>query len=100
VTEGVASAENVPCTGRHTWEVFAVGELAATADPADAESDQGVRVLCSEGSFRVISLRLDEGWQFDVLPPSRSAFDSGERTYRCLAGRGPGKLNGPTLIRS
>ena len=95
----VPSADTVPCAGRHTWEVFALGDLPASADPADAESDAGVRALCNEGSFRVISLRLEQGWQFDVLPPSRKAFDSGDRTYRCLAGRGPDKLNGPTLIR-
>ena len=96
---GVASAESVSCTGRHTWEVFALGELSATADPRKAESDDGVRELCSEGSFRVISLRLEKGWRFEVLPPSREAFDSGDRTYRCLAGRGNDELEGPTLTR-
>jgi len=96
---GVASAESVSCSGRHTWEAFALGELSASADPRKAESDNGVRELCSEGSFRVISLRLEKGWRFDVLPPSREAFDSGDRTYRCLAGRGDDKMDGPTLTR-
>jgi hypothetical protein len=96
---GVLTAPVVPCAGRHTWEAYAVGELPDGTRPAVAGSNPAVRRLCNEGNFRIVSLRLDAGWRFEVLPPGQDAYDSGERTYRCLAGKGLDRLNGPTLAR-
>ncbi|HYN96991.1 MAG TPA: serine/threonine protein kinase, partial [Pilimelia sp.] len=104
VTEagGVPDAPPVPCGRRHTWEVYALGELPAGAGAADLpgiDAHRGVRRLCNEGTFRVVSWRLDDGWTFTVLPPRPAALADGDRAYRCLAGRGTDALVGPTLAR-
>lgn len=100
ITEGDAGprAERVPCDGRHSWEVFAVGELPGGIDPAAIEEHPVVQEVCGERSFRLVTLGMAAtGWQFRVLPPDAEALASGDRTYRCLAGRGPDSLIGPTL---
>jgi eukaryotic-like serine/threonine-protein kinase len=96
------SVSATACTGRHTWETFVVGELPPRllgADHAQIRADPDIRAACSESVFRVVTLRMDvRGWQFEVLPPDDLALADGDRTYRCLAGRGPGGLFGPTLV--
>lgn len=96
------SVSATACTGRHTWETFVVGELPSRlldADHAQIKADPDIRAACSESVFRVVTLRMDvRGWQFEVLPPDDLALADGDRTYRCLAGRGPGGLFGPTLV--
>jgi serine/threonine protein kinase len=91
------AARKVPCAGRHTWEAFAMAELPAgvAADPAAVRAHPTVRRVCSPNTFRLATVRTDTtGWTFDVLPPDVRA---GERTFRCLAGKGPDRLRGPTL---
>ena len=55
--------------------------------------------LCNEANFRAVSLQLDPGWRFAVLPPTADALAVGDRTYRCLAGMGDNELTGPALAR-
>jgi eukaryotic-like serine/threonine-protein kinase len=100
-TDSGVRAQPVSCDERHTWEVYAIGDLPAAVDvtdPALIEQDPAVREVCSAYSFRLVTLgRSVSGWQFRVLPPEPRALANGDRTYRCLAGRGPGGLTGPTL---
>ncbi|MFV2021558.1 protein kinase [Micromonospora sp. LOL_023] len=90
------------CTGRHTWETFVVGELPARllgADHAQIKADPDIGAACSENVFRMVTLRMDvRGWRFEVLPPHALALADGDHTFRCLAGKGPGALMGPTLV--
>jgi serine/threonine protein kinase len=103
VDGGAVTAETVACGDRHTWEVYALGDLPAGATPADlprVRADASVRRVCNEGNFRTVSLRMDGGWRFEVLPPTAAALAAGDRTFRCLAGMGPDRLTGPTLARA
>ena len=98
--EAQATAK-VPCDGQHTWEVFALGTVPASATEITRETlrdDPGVRQVCGQSSFTSVTLLIStQGWTFDVLPPDEKALETGDRTYRCLAGRGPNALTGPTL---
>lgn len=89
------------CTGRHTWETFAIGDLPSeliTADHSTLRADPAIRAVCNEQVFRTVTLVLDtRDWEFEVLPPDAEALRDGDRTFRCLAGKGPGRLYGPTL---
>ncbi|ABP56772.1 protein kinase [Salinispora tropica CNB-440] len=93
-----APAEQVPCSGEHTWESYAEGELPKAlhrADYADISAHPTVRRVCNETTFRLAAgLNRTEGWNLDVLPPGGA-----ERTYRCVAGRGLDALAAPTLVR-
>jgi hypothetical protein len=97
------SARRLPCTGRHTWETYAEGDLPASVTAVDRDSVKAapaVRQVCAETSFTAVTLLMSaEGWQFDVLPPDADALAAGDRTYRCLAGKGTDQLTGPTLAR-
>jgi serine/threonine protein kinase len=94
-------AERVPCRGRHTWETYAEGELSEGIDITDHEAvraDPVVRQVCNEHTFRVTTLLMDtSGWRFEVLPPGGNALVVGDRTFRCLAGRGVDQLAEPAL---
>ncbi|MFV2086879.1 serine/threonine-protein kinase [Micromonospora sp. LOL_021] len=89
------------CTGRHTWETFAVGELPTrlrAADHATIRSDPAIVEACGAESFRLFTLRMDANdWQYAVLLPDPADLAAGDYQYRCLAGKGPGQLFGPTL---
>ncbi|MFB6396590.1 protein kinase domain-containing protein [Polymorphospora lycopeni] len=94
-------ASRVPCTGPHTWETYAIGDLPADvagADHATIVADPAVRRLCNTTNLLTTSLMLNlGGWQLEVLPPTPEAVAAGDLSYRCLAGRGPDQLDRPTL---
>lgn len=90
---GVVSAETLPCGQPHYWETFAIAIMPAGArtfdEPTLAENPT-VRAVCSLpvllASRRVDAQRIPaSSWQIEVLPPTEAAFDSGTRTYRCVA---------------
>lgn len=91
-------AERVPCSGEHTWESYAEGELSDAAPGAgyvDISVNPTVRRVCNETTFKLAAGLIHiEGWKLDVLPPGEA-----ERTYRCVAGRGLDALATPTLVR-
>lgn len=91
-------AEQVPCSGEHTWESYAEGELSEAAPGVrypDISVDPTVRRVCNETTFKLAAgLTHTEGWKLEVLPPGEA-----ERTYRCVAGRGLDALAAPTLVR-
>jgi eukaryotic-like serine/threonine-protein kinase len=93
-----AEASRMPCDARHTWESYAQGKLpAALTDAGHNEivADPGVRQVCNEETFRLVSgMRQAAGWNLEVLPPADADTDP---TYRCLAGRGLNGLASPTL---
>ncbi|MEV4536853.1 serine/threonine-protein kinase [Asanoa sp. NPDC049518] len=95
--------ERVPCGDVHTWEVFAVGEVPPSVTTVDRQSlraDPTVQEVCGRSTFASVTLLMStQGWKLDVLPPDAAALASGDRTYRCLAGRGPDALETPTLSR-
>lgn len=87
-------AQRVNCNSRHTWETYAVGDLPAGADPGDVADEPAVKSLCTDSTFMRTTLLLStQGWEFEVLRPE------GDRTFRCLAGKGRNALQGPTLAR-
>jgi hypothetical protein len=92
VISGAASARGLPCTQPHYWETFAIALLPADArtyDQPALEANATVRAVCSLPVLmrsRQPHARLPAAaWQVDVLPPTQAAFDSGTRTYRCVA---------------
>jgi hypothetical protein len=100
VTGGLAHAAQLPCDGAHTWEVYAVGDLPSgvrSMNVAALRRTAPVADACNRQTFLLTTLRMDSGWRFDVLPPTPRAYAAGDRTFRCLAGRGPGALTAPTL---
>jgi eukaryotic-like serine/threonine-protein kinase len=98
-----AQTRPVDCAGTHTWETFALGTAPAsltTVNRQTLRADPQVSRVCGQSTFATVTLLMDpQGWTFDVLPPSAAALSAGDRTYRCLAGRGPDALNGPKLSR-
>ncbi len=90
---GVVSAEALPCDQAHYWETFAIAIMPAGAqtfdEPTLAENPT-VRAVCSLpvllASRRADARRIPaSSWQVEVLPPTEAAYDSGARTYRCVA---------------
>ncbi len=90
---GIASARNVPCAQPRSWQTFAIGILPAgarTFDQPAVKANPTVSAVCSVrvmlASRRGPARRIAAGgWQVDVLPPNEAAFNSGARTYRCIA---------------
>ncbi|GAB2943069.1 hypothetical protein GCM10027280_34670 [Micromonospora polyrhachis] len=103
VRGAAARAEQVPCSGRHTWESYAEGDLPAEVAVTDyraVKADPTVRQVCAVSTFQSTTLRMTvDGWHFEVLPPPEDSLRAGERTFRCLAGKGLNQLTGPTLSR-
>ncbi|NNJ63251.1 MAG: protein kinase [Dactylosporangium sp.] len=100
VTGGAASAKRLDCAARHTWEVFAVGELPAAAMSADhrvVASNPQVKEVCSMTTLALVAGFGALNWRTEVLPPTADAWRAGDRTYRCLAGQGTNALVGPGL---
>jgi hypothetical protein len=90
------------CGGRHTWEVFAYADLPASANVSDPQSgarNPAIRDVCALTTLAVLQQGDPFLWSIDVLPPTAEALRAGNRTYRCLAGKGPNALNGQALSR-
>jgi protein kinase-like protein len=92
-TSGAVTDRSLPCTRPHYWETFAIAILPADArtfDQPTLERNPTVSAVCSMrillASRRGRALRIPvSAWRVDVLPPTEAAFDSGTRTYRCVA---------------
>jgi hypothetical protein len=90
---GVVSAETRPCDQAHYWETFAIAIMPAGAQTVDEPTlaeNPTVRAVCSLpvllDSRRVDARRIPaSSWQIEVLPPTEAAYNSGARTYRCVA---------------
>jgi hypothetical protein len=90
---GVVSAETLPCDQAHSWETFAIAIMPAGAQTVDEPTlaeNPTVRAVCSLpvllDSRRVGARRIPaSSWQIEVLPPTEAAYNSGARTYRCVA---------------
>jgi hypothetical protein len=72
------------CNDRHTWEVFALGEL-----PPDTPS-AGIRTaaerVCNFTTLTTIGGFDKATWRIEVLGPTADELRAGKRTYRCLGG--------------
>ena len=97
--ESVITESSLPCTGQHTWQTFAIGIMptdASTTNVNVVQANKTVSAVCSFQvllSSRVGAARLipQSQWSIQVVPPDEAAFDSGVRTYRCLASLGYGE---------
>jgi hypothetical protein len=63
---------------------------ARTFDQPTLAENPTVRAVCSLpvllASRRASARQIPAGsWQIEVLPPTEAAYDSGTRTYRCVA---------------
>ena len=90
---GAVSAEPLPCSQPHYWETFAIAIMPAgarTFDQPTLAENPTVKAVCSMrvllASRRITAQRIPaSSWQIEVLPPTEAAFDSGTRTFRCVA---------------
>jgi Protein kinase domain len=97
---GVITARPLPCSQPHTWQTFAIAMMpteSATFNVNVVQANPTVRAVCSAkvllASRTGAALRVPQGgWRVQVMPPDEAAFDTGVRTYRCLAGRGLDEL--------
>jgi len=93
IVSGAAISESVKCSRPHYWETFAIGILPSdvqTFDQPTVAADATIRQVCSMpvllASRQPRAQRLGaRAWTIAVLPPSEAAYNSGVRTYRCLA---------------
>lgn len=67
-------------------------------DYQTVRSSDAVTNLCNSVTLGIVNLDAVT-WRIDVLPPTRSAFAAGDRTFRCLAGKGPDGLNQPVFVK-
>ncbi|HEV2377514.1 MAG TPA: protein kinase [Streptosporangiaceae bacterium] len=94
--EGIITTSALPCTSSHYWQTFAIGILPADASTYNVNTVQAnptVRAVCSArvlARSRVGAARLIPGgrWNIQVVPPDEAAYNTGVRTYRCLASPG------------
>ncbi|MER7004656.1 protein kinase [Dactylosporangium sp. NPDC000555] len=93
-----AKPSPVDCAGRHTWEVFAYGDLPAGSAVSD-KKDPAVAAVCSLPTLMSVNVAATN-WRIDVLLPSLGAQKAGPTTFRCLAGRGDVALIGEQLHKS
>ncbi|GAA2604562.1 hypothetical protein GCM10010399_39410 [Dactylosporangium fulvum] len=91
-----ADLRPVGCGGRHTWEVFAYGELQAGSKVRKREDSPVVREVCALPTLISVDIRA-ANWQIEVLLPSLADQQAGPTTFRCLAGRGKSALDGQQL---
>ena len=98
--EGIITTPSpLPCTGQHTWQTFAIGIMPSSAASFNVnivQANPTVGAVCSYAvllSSRVGNARkIPQGqWSIQVVPPDEAAFDTGVRTYRCLASLGYGE---------
>lgn len=96
-TDGVITTANpLPCGKSHSWQTFAIGIMptdASTFNVNIVQANPVVRAVCSSA----VLLRSRAGrarliprsrWSIQVVPPDEVAYNSGVRTYRCLASLG------------
>jgi serine/threonine protein kinase len=97
--EGVVTASPLPCTGQHTWQTFAIGIMpsdASTFNVNIVQANPTVSAVCSTQVMlrslvgKALAIPKSQ-WSIQVVPPDEAAFDSGVRTYRCLAALGYGE---------
>jgi hypothetical protein len=92
--EGTKTMSALPCDGPHAWQTYAIAIMPASSATFNSDalaSDPTVRSVCSKtvmlksrvGQAARISSRK---WETQVVAPDEAAFDSGVRTYRCIAG--------------
>lgn len=92
---GVISAAPLPCDQPHTWQTFAIAMMpseSATYDSNIVQANPTVQAICSAkvmlASRAGAALRLSQsGWTIQVMPPDEAAYNTGTRTFRCLARR-------------
>jgi protein kinase-like protein len=97
---GVISARSVPCGQPHTWQTFAIATMpsqSATFDVNIVQANRTVQAVCSTrvllASRTGAALQVPRSaWRIQVMPPDEAAYDTGVRTYRCLAGHGLDEL--------
>ena len=98
--EGIVTTPSpLPCTGQHTWQTFAIGIMPSSAASFNVnivQANSTVGAVCS--SAVLLSSRVGDArkipqsqWSIQVVPPDEAAYDSGVRTYRCLASLGYGE---------
>jgi eukaryotic-like serine/threonine-protein kinase len=90
-----ADKQAVPCTGVHTWEVFAYGDLAQGSQVKTAK-DSPVDEVCSFKTLLLMDLRA-VNLKVDALLPTASEQQAGPTVFRCLAGNPPGTFTGQQL---
>ena len=98
--EGIITISPLACNGPHTWQTFAIGILPADASTYNVnivQANPTVREVCSSQVLlrsRDVKARLIPvaQWSIQVAPPDVAAYNTGVRTYRCLAA--PGGYNG------
>jgi len=98
--EGVITLSPLPCNGAHTWQTFAIGIMpsdASTYNVNIVQANPTVQAVCAQAVLlrsRNVRGRLLPlgGWVIQVAPPDEAAYNTGVRTYRCLAR--PGGYNG------
>jgi hypothetical protein len=98
--EGIITTPSaLPCTGQHSWQTFAIGIMPSSAASFDVNTVQANSTVGAVCSYAVLlSSRVGDArkipqsqWSIQVMPPDEAAFDSGVRTYRCLASLGYGE---------
>ncbi len=98
--EGIITTPSpLPCTGQHTWQTFAIGIMPSSSASFNVnivQANPTVGAVCSYAvllSSRVGNARKipQSQWSIQVVPPDEAAFDTGVRTYRCLASLGYGE---------
>ncbi|HEY3905740.1 MAG TPA: protein kinase [Streptosporangiaceae bacterium] len=92
--EGSITMSALPCAGPHSWQTYAIGIMpasSATFNSYALQNDPTVRSVCS--ATVMLKSRVGQAkqiprhkWEIQVVPPDEAAFDSGVRTYRCIAG--------------
>ncbi|MEV8513436.1 serine/threonine-protein kinase [Dactylosporangium sp. NPDC051484] len=88
----------VDCADRHTWEVFAYGDLPAGSTVSD-KKDPAVAAVCSLPTLVSVNIAVTN-WRIDALLPSLGDQQAGPTTFRCLAGKGDDALIGEQLHKS
>ena len=89
----IATPSALPCKGPHTWQTFAIGIMPSDVASFNANVVQAsprVSAVCSHAVLlrsRVGNARLiPRGpWTIQVVSPDEAAYNTGVRTYRCLA---------------
>jgi len=97
---GVVTARSKSCGRPHTWQTFAIAMMpteSATFNVNIVQGNATVQAVCSlkvlMASRTGAALQVPRSdWSIQVMPPDETAYNTGVRTYRCLAGHGLDKL--------